>query len=202
MRTCVEPCERGFNRCCKDCQIEEFCSVKCSYQVCDHEEKKPRAKKNRIAQKFRTVYILLAMLIALTITASIIIISQLDKISVLSVDILNMEQLANQEQKDVVSEDFALSRHTEAFTITYYCPCEQCCGKSDKITASGTIATEGRTIAVDPNVIPLGTTVTIGGHDYIAEDIGGAIKGLHIDIFVNDHNRALKLGKHEAEVIY
>ena len=202
MRTCIEPCERGFNRCCKDCQIEEFCTVKCRYQVCDHEEPKPRAKKNRIAQKFRTVYILLAMLIALTITASIIIISQLDKITVLSVDILNTEQLANQEQKNGVSEDLALPRHTETFTITYYCPCEQCCGKSDGITAIGTIATEGRTIAVDPDVIPLGTTVTIGGHDYIAEDIGGAIKGLHIDIFVNDHEEALQLGKHEAEVIY
>ena len=202
MRTCTEPCERGFNRCCKDCQIEEFCSVKCSYQVCDHEEPKPRAKKNRIAQKFRTVYILLAMLIALTITASIIIISQLDKITVLSVDILNTEQLANQEDKNGVSEDLTAPRHTEAFAITYYCPCEKCCGKSDGITESGTIATEGRTIAVDPDVIPLGTTITIGGHDYIAEDIGGAIKGLHIDIYVNDHNRALKLGKHEAEVIY
>ena len=203
MRTCTEPCSRGFNRCCKDCQIEEFCSVKCSYQVCDHEEPKPRAKKNRIAQKFRTVYILLAMLIALTITASIIIISQHDKIAVLSVDILNTEQLANQEQKDGVSEDFAApSRRTEVFTLTAYCACTKCCGKSDGITASGTIATEGRTIAVDPNVIPLGTTVTIGGHDYIAEDIGGAIKGLHIDIFVNDHNEALKLGKHEEEVIY
>ena len=202
MRTCTEPCSRGFNRCCKDCQIEEFCTVKCSYQVCDHEEPKPRAKKNRIAQKFRTVYILLAMLIALTITASIIIISQLDKIAVLSVDILNTEQLANQEQKDAVGEDLALPRHTETFTITYYCPCEQCCGKSDGITASGTIATEGRTIAVDPDVIPLGTTVTIEGHDYIAEDIGGAIKGLHIDIFTSSHETALQLGKHEAEVTY
>ena len=198
MRTCTEPCERGFNRCCKDCQIEEFCQVKCSYQVCEHEEKKPRAKKNRIAQKFRTVYILLAMLLVL----SLIIIGQLNEIFVLSVDILNTEQLANQEQKDAVSEDFALPRHTETFTITYYCPCSRCCGKSDGITESGTIATEGRTIAVDPDVIPLGTTVTIGGHDYIAEDTGGAIKGLHIDIFVNDHQEALNFGKHEAEVIY
>ena len=112
MRTCIEPCERGFNRCCKDCQIEEFCTVKCSYQVCDHEEPKPRVRKDRIAQKFRTVYILLAMLIALTITASIIIISQLDKIAVMSVDILNTEQLANQEQKDVVSEDLTACGYT------------------------------------------------------------------------------------------
>jgi len=114
MRTCTEPCSIGFNRCCKDCQIEEFCTVKCSYQVCDHEEKNPRAKKNRIAQKFRTVYILLAMLIALTITASIIIISQLDKIAVLSVDIPNTEQLANQEQKNGVSEDFTPCGYTLA----------------------------------------------------------------------------------------
>ena len=36
---------------------------------------------------------------------------------------------------------------------------------------------EGRTIAVDPSVIPLGTEVMFNGEIYIAEDIGGAIKG-------------------------
>ena len=52
----------------------------------------------------------------------------------------------------------------QTFTVTAYCCCEKCCGKNINhpaygITATGTKATEGRTIAVDPNVIPLGTTV-------------------------------------------
>ena len=47
------------------------------------------------------------------------------------------------------------------FKLTAYCPCMKCCGKTDGITATGTTATEGRTIAVDPRVIPYGSTVTI-----------------------------------------
>lgn len=34
-------------------------------------------------------------------------------------------------------------------------------------------------------MIPLGTQVMIDGHIYTAEDIGGAVKGKMIDIFVN-----------------
>ena len=62
------------------------------------------------------------------------------------------------------------------FVITHYCACEKCTD-GDGITATGTKATEGRTIAVDPEVIPYGTMVVIDGHTYIAEDCGGAIKG-------------------------
>ena len=80
------------------------------------------------------------------------------------------------------------------YEITHYCPCEECCGKTDGITYTGTTATEGRTIAVDPEVIPLGSEVTINGQTSTAEDIGGAIKGNRIDIFVNSHEEALELG--------
>lgn len=86
------------------------------------------------------------------------------------------------------------------FDITYYCPCEQCCLKTDGITATGTKAEEGRTIAVDPDIIPLGTEVIINGHTYTAEDIGGAIQGNRVDIFVESHQRALELGIDVAEV--
>ena len=45
------------------------------------------------------------------------------------------------------------------FTLTAYCPCMKCCGKTDGITSTGTTATEGRTIAVDPLVIPYGLSL-------------------------------------------
>jgi 3D (Asp-Asp-Asp) domain-containing protein len=80
------------------------------------------------------------------------------------------------------------------FKATAYCACEQCCGKTDGITASGTKATEGRTIAVDTRKIPLGTTVLIDGNKYVAEDTGGAIKGNRIDIFFDSHTDALNFG--------
>ena len=62
------------------------------------------------------------------------------------------------------------------------------------------IATEGRTIAVDPEVIPYGTKVLIDGHTYIAEDTGGAIKGNKIDIFVDSHQEAVNRGRIKREV--
>ncbi len=80
------------------------------------------------------------------------------------------------------------------FKVTAYCHCVKCCGKSDGITATGTKVKEGRTIAVDPDVIPLGSKVELDGHTYIAEDVGGAINGNKIDIYFNTHDEALKWG--------
>ena len=86
------------------------------------------------------------------------------------------------------------------FRITYYCSCAKCCEKSDGITATGTIATEGRTVAVDPNVIPYGSILVIDGKTYVAEDCGSAIKSNKIDIYVDDHQKALELGVDYFEV--
>jgi 3D (Asp-Asp-Asp) domain-containing protein len=80
-------------------------------------------------------------------------------------------------------------------TATAYCPCAKCCGKTDGITATGTQATAGRTIAVDPSVIPYGTHVIIDGVTYVAEDCGGAVKGNDVDIFFNTHDEALQFGR-------
>lgn len=87
------------------------------------------------------------------------------------------------------------------FNLTAYCPCSKCCGEyANGITATGTLATEGRTIAVDPRVIPYGTHVIINGHEYIAEDCGGGIKQNRIDVFFSSHEAALRFGVGEAEV--
>lgn len=81
-------------------------------------------------------------------------------------------------------------------TATAYCPCKRCCGKTDGITATGTKATAGRTIAVDPSVIPYGTKLLINGNTYIAEDCGGMIKGGNrVDIFFDTHEEALNFGR-------
>lgn len=86
------------------------------------------------------------------------------------------------------------------FTITAYCPCAKCCGKDDGITATGVKATAGRTIAVDPDVIPYGTELFIDGFTYRAEDTGGSIKGNKLDIFFANHLEALEWGVREYEV--
>lgn len=86
------------------------------------------------------------------------------------------------------------------FKLTYYCACELCCDVETGITATGAPVVEGRTIAVDPKVIPYGTKVIIGGHVFTAEDCGGAVKDKHIDIYVNHHETAQALGVNYAEV--
>lgn len=88
------------------------------------------------------------------------------------------------------------------FRITHYCSCYYCCGGWGNATASGATPTVGRTIAVDPSVIPLGSRVIINGNVYVAEDTGGAIKGNKIDIFVSDHATALRYGVYYADVYW
>lgn len=81
------------------------------------------------------------------------------------------------------------------FKITAYCSCKKCCGKwSGGPTASGVMPQAGRTIAVDPRVIPLGSKVIIDGHTYIAEDTGSAIKGNKIDLYCSSHKEAISFG--------
>ena len=78
--------------------------------------------------------------------------------------------------------------------ITYYCPCEICSEGYGRLTATKTYAKAGRTIAVDPDIIDLGSIVMIGDKKYKAEDVGGAEKGDHIDVFVNTHEETMKKG--------
>lgn len=96
------------------------------------------------------------------------------------------------------------STYIGEYRITFYCPCSKCCGQyANGITASGTTAFEGRTIAVDPKKIPLGSRVYIEGlGDFIAEDVGGAIKNNKIDVFVSSHSRAYQLGVVRATSVY
>lgn len=78
---------------------------------------------------------------------------------------------------------------------TAYCNCRSCCGSwAGGPTASGKMPKEGRTIAVDKNVIPLGTKVEIDGKIYIAEDTGGSVKGNWIDIYFEKHSDTNKYG--------
>jgi len=80
-----------------------------------------------------------------------------------------------------------------------------------RLTYTGTLAQEG-VIAVDPHYIPLGTKVYVKGEygDYYgngdygycsADDIGGGIKGYHIDIFMETtREEMLKFGIRKMRV--
>ena len=67
-------------------------------------------------------------------------------------------------------------------------------------TASGTRARVGE-IAVDPNVIPLGTTVYVEGFGLrTAEDTGGAVKGHIIDIYMASRSECISWGRRNVTV--
>lgn len=87
------------------------------------------------------------------------------------------------------------------YTLTYYCSCSKCCGKTNGVTAWGTKATPGRTIAASSK-FAFGTKLIINGHEYIVEDRGGAIQGNKIDVYVGSHSEAIKLGVQRNVPVY
>lgn len=71
------------------------------------------------------------------------------------------------------------------------------------ITASGARVQEGRTIAVDPKVIPIGWWVYIEGIGFRrAEDKGSAIKGNKIDVYFDSTKVANKFGRKKGITVY
>ena len=88
--------------------------------------------------------------------------------------------------------------YTATFETTAYCACSKCCGKSDGITASGTVATAGRTIAA-PSTYAFGTEIEIDGNVYVVEDRGGAITDNRIDIYFDSHSEAQSYGRRTVE---
>ena len=88
----------------------------------------------------------------------------------------------------------------KGWRITRYCSKSCCNGDYAGSTSTGAKPTVGRTIAVDPSVIPYGTHVKIEGLDYefVAEDCGGKVKGKHIDVLVNNckSGKSLNVNSH------
>ena len=101
------------------------------------------------------------------------------------------------------------------FKLTAYCLCAICCEiwsaehpsrqGTDFVqkTATGTTPTVGRTIAVDPKVIPYGTSVYIEGIGlFVAEDTGAAMRrnDFLIDVLQPDHDSTWVFGVQRANV--
>lgn len=100
------------------------------------------------------------------------------------------------EEKDLGVVDIASTTYSQntgktylgRFYVTGYDICYECCGKIDGITASGTYATVGRTIAA-PSGIPFGTTLYIDGiGERVVEDRGGLVTGNRLDVLCVNHD--------------
>ena len=115
-------------------------------------------------------------------------------------------------------EDFENERIEEALlsrssviddcTVTFYCAerYKHICGTGDGIAYDGTPVLPWATCAVDPSVIPLGSTILVdlgdgyGLRTLVANDTG--VKGDHIDICVPTHDEALRLGIQTSTVYW
>ena len=110
-----------------------------------------------------------------------------------------LEAKARREQAEAY-EALGAYRYIGECTITAYCPCAECCGRwADGLTATGFPALPG-VVAVDPDVIPLGSTVIIDGQKYLAADTGSGVTGNHIDICLASHEETVVYGVRTAEV--
>src|SRR5699024_12236917 len=109
---------------------------------------------------------------------------------------------AEQEKAATTTEE-PKKQEGETYTMkatAYTAECDGCTG----VTKTGIDLNEDRNakvIAVDPNVIPLGTKVHVEGYgEAIAGDIGGAIKGNKIDIHVPTKDEAYQWGVRTVNV--
>lgn len=89
------------------------------------------------------------------------------------------------------------------FTITAY---SVCCGPTcDTLpgarTKAGTLPVVGFTAAADPRVLPLGSIVEIEGLGVRqVHDVGGAVRGRHVDVFVSSCREARQWGRRSVRV--
>ena len=96
-----------------------------------------------------------------------------------------------------VSRSYDRVREVITMEATAYLPTD---GGGDGITATGIRARHG-VVAVDPNVIPLGTRVYIPGYgEAIAADTGGDIVGNRIDVVLEDYGSAMQFGRRTVDV--
>src|SRR5699024_5706812 len=107
------------------------------------------------------------------------------------------------EEKKTSEKESSNNQSGETISVTstaYTAKCDGCSG----VTATGINLNENpnkKVIAVDPNVIPLGSRVHVEGYgEAIAGDTGGAIQGNKIDVHVPTKEEAYSWGVRTVNV--
>ena len=118
---------------------------------------------------------------------------------------LLLEQMDKQSEVEKTMREWLEEWQVDVFEASAYAPFESkgMCSDGDPTnTRTGTYPAEGRTIAVDPSVIPLGSSVYVEGWGWMkAEDTGGLIQGKTIDIMMNRRQDALEWGRRKVKVV-
>ncbi len=110
--------------------------------------------------------------------------------------------------EEIVTPQKNISHYALDAEMTAYTPFDEGCSG---IAFDGNPAVPYRTIAVDPEVIPLGSLVRIvdvsthlpdsADEVFVAHDIGGAIVGQRIDVCVRSVQEAYRFGRRNMRVI-
>ncbi|WP_067727431.1 3D domain-containing protein [Oceanobacillus damuensis] len=113
----------------------------------------------------------------------------------------NVEAEEKAESQEQASQDVQPKGNTFSVEATAYTAgCTGCSG----ITATGINLNNdpyAKVVAVDPNVIPLGTNVYVEGYGYaVAGDTGGAIKGNKIDVHLPTKAEAYSWGRRTVSI--
>ena len=120
----------------------------------------------------------------------------------LDIQLKENEQAAEQRrarEREAERVSRGIPRYRAAYTMhaSAYLPSD---GGGSGITATGIPARHG-VVAVDPNVIPLGSRLYISGYgEAIAADTGGAIVGNKIDLCMESYDEAIQFGRRSVEV--
>ncbi|MCL2285062.1 MAG: 3D domain-containing protein [Firmicutes bacterium] len=105
---------------------------------------------------------------------------------------------------NVTAPDFHYVRRVRmeatAYTAGFGCTGKRPGDPGYRITASGRRVEHG-IVAVDRRIIPLGTRLYVEGYGFaIAADVGGAIRGYRIDLFMESLQDALNFGRRDLYV--
>ena len=182
------------------------------------------AERRRAREAERAVVAWRRMTYAVLIASIIVLVAAILVVNAEADDAKNTPDFAmnpiQTEIHDEITEDFenenieaallARAHVIEDCTITFYCneKYPHICGTGDGIAYDGTPALAWATCAVDPDVIPLGSTVLVdlgdgyGLRTLVANDVGGSVKGNHIDLCVTSHTVAEQLGRQTATIYW
>lgn len=96
-----------------------------------------------------------------------------------------------------------MTNYLGIFLITFYCSCKHCCSAQNGVTASGTVPVEGRTVG-GTGTIPYGTKLYIEGTGWrtMEDRMARRIKGNKLDVYVDNHLKAKRLGVKRVRVWY
>lgn len=93
----------------------------------------------------------------------------------------------------------ALNLASAVFVVTGYAT--GCDTRPGALTKSGKAPVVGVTVAADPAVVPLGSVVHIEGFgERVVHDIGGKVRGQHLDVFMASCGEAIEFGRQPRQV--